>query len=131
MTMSDTTHALETTAHDVQKSHDSHDAHEDTLAPTSTFLGRQFPFPLYVVIFGILGILTIAELIVAELFPEGIVGTLALVIMSVIKAILVVWYYMHLRSESRLYILILVVPMVLGVIATLFLTSVPTTGYGY
>ena len=100
------------------------EAHGDT----SVFLGRTFPFPIYTVIFGILAVVTIIEVIIAEL-PDGWLGAALLILLSVFKAALVVWYYMHLREDNRLYALILIVPVILVTVGTLFLASVPLGGY--
>lgn len=102
----------------------AHAAHSDT----SVLFGRTFPFPIYTVIFGILAIITLVEVVISEL-PEGWLGTLLLLVLSLIKAVLVVAFYMHLREESPLYSLILIVPVVLVAIATLFLVSVPLGDY--
>jgi cytochrome c oxidase subunit 4 len=109
----------------------AHDAHEDTLLPTSKLFGRiELPVPLYTAVFGLLAILTIIEVIIAEL-PSGWLGTALLIILSTFKACLVVWFYMHLRSDNKLYALALIIPFFLGLVATFFLIAVPMTGYGY
>ncbi len=130
--MSDMTTAAEH-AHDIAQaaaSHEAHDGHEDTLLPTSRLFGIELPVPLYTAVFGLLAILTIIEVIIAEL-PDGGLGVTLLVVLSSLKACLVVWYYMHLRSDNKLYALALIIPLFLGVIATIFLIAVPMTGYGY
>jgi cytochrome c oxidase subunit 4 len=114
-------------AHDVPA---GHDAHEDTLLPTSRLFGIELPVPLYTAVFGLLAILTIIEVIISEL-PSGWLGTTILIILSTFKAVLVVWYYMHLRSDNKLYALALIIPFFLGLVATFFLIAVPMTGYGY
>jgi cytochrome c oxidase subunit 4 len=111
--------------------HDAHDAHEDTLLPTSKLFGRiELPVPLYTAVFGLLAILTLIEVIISEL-PEGWLGMTLLVVLSTLKAVLVVWFYMHLRTDNKLYALALIIPFFLGLIATFFLIAVPMTGYGY
>ncbi|MDZ4768170.1 MAG: cytochrome C oxidase subunit IV family protein [Chloroflexota bacterium] len=104
----------------------------DAAAPhnhdVTVIMGRTLPFPVYTVVFGILAAITIVEVIISEL-PEGTIGNILLIVLSLIKAVLVVAFYMHLREESPLYTAILVVPVVLVVIATLFLTSVPLGNY--
>jgi caa(3)-type oxidase subunit IV len=95
---------------------------------STTILGRTLPVPIYTVIFGILAVVTLIEVVISEL-PEGVVGNLLLVGLSGVKAALVVWYYMHLREDGLLYTMILIVPVVLVIIATWFLTSVPLGNY--
>lgn len=124
-------HAHSITPVHTTTTHDAHDAHEDTLLPTSKLFGRiELPVPLYTAVFGLLAILTLIEVIIAEL-PSGWLGTALLIVLSTCKACLVVWYYMHLRSDNKLYALALIIPFFLGLVATFFLIAVPMTGYGY
>ena len=122
--------AIETAeqAHSTEPEH--HDAHAEMLANEAHLLGRTFPVPLYTLVFSILAILTIIEVIITEL-PDGWLGTLLLVILSIIKAVLVVWFYMHLKTDNKLYALALLVPLFLGLVATFFLIAVPHVAYGY
>jgi caa(3)-type oxidase subunit IV len=116
-------------AHAAAPAHAAHDAHADTLANESVFFGIKLPVPLYTAVFGALAVLTIFEVIIAEL-PDGGLGTLLLVTLSIIKGVLVVWYYMHLRTDSKLYALAIIIPLLIGIVATIFLLAVPSTGYG-
>lgn len=130
--MSDMTTTPEHAPEIAHAAHDAaaHDGHEDTLLPTSKLFGIELPVPLYTAVFGLLAILTIIEVIIAEL-PDGGLGVALLITISSIKACLVVWYYMHLRSDNKLYALALIIPFFLGLVATFFLIAVPMTGYGY
>lgn len=70
------------------------------------------PHPNYLAIFGWLTMFTLFEVMLsfvpASLLPDPIrVG--ALVVIAIIKATLVVLYYMHLRYDSKWYALILIV----------------------
>lgn len=94
------------------------------------FFGRIIPMPMYTVIFGTLAVITLIEVIISEL-PEGFLGTLSLVTLSLAKAVLVILFYMHLRNDSRVFIIALVLPLIIGLISAMFLLSVPTTGYPY
>ncbi|MBL8133428.1 MAG: cytochrome C oxidase subunit IV family protein [Anaerolineae bacterium] len=111
-------------AHEHTQAHEGEHAHPDT----TVMFGRTFPFPIYTVIFGILAVVTLVEVIISEL-PDGWLGAALLIVLSVFKAALVVWYYMHLREDNRLYSLILIVPVLLVAVATLYLASVPLGGY--
>jgi cytochrome c oxidase subunit IV len=107
---------------------------EQVLSPhhgdVTVVAGRTIPMPIYTVIFGTLAIITIIEVIISE-FPEGFLGTGLLIVLSVIKAVLVVMFYMHLREDSRFYALALIIPLVIAIVATLFLVSVSSIGYSY
>lgn len=103
---------------------DSTHAHSDT----TVIFGRTLPYPIYTVVFAVLAVLTLVEVVLSEL-PEGWFGSALLIIFSLIKAYLVVWYYMHLREDSKIYAAILIIPVVLVAISTLYLASVPTGNY--
>jgi caa(3)-type oxidase subunit IV len=94
------------------------------------FFGRTLPMPMYTVIFATLAVITFIEVIISEL-PEGLLGTSLLVLLSIAKAVLVILFYMHLRNDSRIFFVALLLPIIVATIATMFLLAVPTTGYIY
>lgn len=121
-------HAIEAT-HD-SHAEDAHDAHKETLLPYTDFLGRRFKMPLYTVIFLTLGVITVVEVAIAEIFSRDFFLTVPLlVVLSLAKAILVVLYYMHLKEDSRIFAAALLLPVFVGFVATFFLLAVPPTGY--
>lgn len=75
----------------------------------------------YVIVFAWLAVLTVIEVAVAAVsMPEAIkIGIL--VTIAVIKALLVVLYFMHLRYDSLWYWVILIVPMFFVVLLTRYL----------
>jgi caa(3)-type oxidase subunit IV len=95
----------------------------------TVLFGRTIPLPLYTVVFITLGIVTITEVLIAEIFPHGIGTTILLLGLSLFKAVLVVLFYMHLREDSRIFTWTLVIPVAIALVAALFLLSVPITGY--
>lgn len=104
-------------------------AHSDTLLPYTMVMGRKLPYPLYTVVFMTLAVLTIVEVGIVEIFPAGWLATLLLIVLSGFKAVLVVAVYMHLREDSRIFAVALALPVLVALIATLFLAMVPPTGY--
>ena len=73
----------------------------------------------YIIIFVVLGILTVLEIWVAEIkelskFSKGS----ALTLLAVGKAFLVAYYYMHLKEETKWMKFIAAVPIMAGVYAT-------------
>lgn len=76
--------------------------------------GRR-PLMLYVGIFFILAVITVAEVLLAS--PDaglfGSVRTSVFLVLSLSKASLVAAFYMHLRSDSRLYMTVFLLPVVL------------------
>jgi cytochrome c oxidase subunit 4 len=116
-------------AHSAEAHHgDAHTSASHAHPDTTVILGRTLPVPIYTVVFGVLAIITLIEVIIAEL-PEGVIGNLLLLVLSGIKAWLVVWYYMHLREDNPLYALILIIPVILVGISVLYLVSVPIGDY--
>lgn len=121
--MSDETMPVEHT----EENH-AHDAHAETLAPTTTILGITLPMPLYTTVFSILAVLTVTEVLLAEIIDGDIKIPLLLGI-AVAKGALVVMFYMHLKTDSRAFALAFIVPLVLAILSTLFLIAMPTGGY--
>jgi cytochrome c oxidase subunit 4 len=66
----------------------------------------------YLVVFAWLAVMTVIEVVVAALHLPPIIMITALVTLAIIKAALVVLYYMHLRYDSAYYWIILLVPIV-------------------
>ena len=111
------------------QAHAAHDAH-DTLSDTVVLMGREVTVPggIYTVVFIALGIATLLEVIIFEL-PRGPLTIPLMLAFGVIKAALVVMYYMHLRTDSRIFTATLMIPVGMALVATLFLMAVPVTGY--
>ncbi len=95
---------------------------------TTVFMGRTFPVPLYTFVFFVLGGITIIEVLLSQL-PHFFLTAPILLALSASKAILVVMFYMHLREDSRIFAFALAIPLVLALVASMFLLSVPITGY--
>ncbi len=114
--------------HAAEAQHD--DAHAAFLSDTTTVMGRTVTVPggIYTVVFGFLAVATVIEVIIGGL-PLGFVLIPLLLGIATVKAGLVVAYYMHLRVDSRLFLYILIIPLVLALLATLYLIAVPPTGY--
>ncbi len=98
--------------------------------PDYTILfGRRINANFYVVIFGILAVITLIEVIIAEIFPDGFLRTIPLVVLSLAKAVMVMLFYMHLREDSKIFAVAVALPLIVGVISVMFLLAVPSTGY--
>lgn len=98
--------------------------HEKTV-----FFGREFPYPIYTVIFGALALLTVIELIVSNIQAE-VLRIPVLIALALAKAAMVVMYYMHLRTDSRIFTVVLMIPVGIALVALVYLAFVPPTGYG-
>lgn len=90
--------------------------------------GRTIPYPLYTVVFGALAIVTLIEVAISQV-PHGWLSTIILLSLSLTKAGLVIWFYMHLRSDSRVYLVVLLLPFFIALVSLLFLVTVPMTSY--
>lgn len=106
------------------------DLHASFLSDTTTVMGRTVTVPggIYTVVFGFLAAATVLEVLIGGL-PSGILLIPILLAIAVIKAALVVAYYMHLRVDPRIFTYILLVPLILTLLAILYLIAVPSTGY--
>jgi len=106
------------------------DMHVDFLSDTTTIMGRTISVQggIYTVVFGVLAVATLAEVLIGSL-PFGVLLIPLLLGIATVKAGLVVAYYMHLRVDPRIFMYILIIPLVLVTLATLYLLSVPPTGY--
>lgn len=104
---------------------EEHQYHSDTVV----ILGREITVAggIYTVVFFALGILTIIEVLLAELENEIVIPLMLAI--AAAKALLVVLFYMHLRTDSRLFALTLAIPLGIGLLSVMYLMAVPTT-YG-
>jgi caa(3)-type oxidase subunit IV len=93
----------------------AHTAHSESRPHTSHPKPRT-----YVLVFVWLTVLTAIEIAVAAAVPEPI-KIPVLVVIAVIKAALVVLYYMHLRYDSFWYWIILLVPLFFVTLLTRYL----------
>ena len=121
--------------------HDAHDTHSDTV--TLPLLGTvTLPGGMYTAVFGFLGVLTITEVLIAELLRVDSGSDLYNIVTSVriglligigvFKALLVAWFYMHLKSDNRIFLAILLLPTFITLLSLLYLIGVPPqAGLGY
>jgi caa(3)-type oxidase subunit IV len=117
------------TEHHETHSTTGHDSH----APSDTFTlpgGRTMTLPggIYTFVFVVLGALTIFELIIAEL-PDGPFTLPILLLASLMKAVLVVTYYMHLNKDHPFYRFTLVIPVGVMLVSAIWLLAVPPPVY--
>lgn len=104
-------------------------SHPPDHGDTTTFLGKTYDIPIYTSVFIALGVFTVVEVLIAEVISGNIKNPVLLAIAAA-KALLVVLFYMHLKEDSRIFALVLSVPIGLAIISTLFLLAIPATG-GY
>jgi len=102
----------------------AHHGHDDT----TVLFGQELPFPIYTVIFFGLGILTLIEVVMAEIISSDVKIPL-LIGIAVAKAFLVVYYYMHLNTDSRIFAITLALPVMIAVLSALFLFAVDPVSY--
>ena len=109
----------------------THDAH--AVSDTVRFLGRDFSLPggIYTFIFIDLAIFTILEVLLAETLADGGLRIFLLLGIAVVKAVLVMWFYMHLKDDNRIFLYIMILAFVITLMSVLFLMVVPENGGGY
>jgi caa(3)-type oxidase subunit IV len=107
-------------------------SHSDTV--TLPVLGSvTVPGGIYTVVFIGLGILTLLEVALADILKDiaPVKGAVLLAI-GFFKAVLVALFYMHLRKDSRVFALALIVPLIIVVLCLFYLIFVPSgCGLGY
>jgi caa(3)-type oxidase subunit IV len=117
------------TEHHEKHSEPTHDSH----APSDTFTlpgGRTMTLPggIYTFVFVVLAALTVFELIIAEL-PDGAFTLPILLLASLLKAVLVVTYYMHLNKDHPFYRFTLLIPVAVMLVSAIWLLAVPPVAY--
>ena len=117
--MSEITHDTETQVID------AHDDHNEQFS----FVGRTFPVPVYTGVFALLGITTLIEVAISQIFERSTILIIVMLALATFKAGLVVWFYMHLNKDNRIFIACLLAPVILVVVAVLFLSIIPVGGY--
>ena len=103
------------------------DTHEDD--EQFSFVGRTFPVPVYTGVYVLLGVITLIEVAISQLFERSPILIAIMLLLATTKAGLVVWFYMHLNKDSRIFLACLLIPMVLVIVAVLFLSIIPVGGY--
>ena len=49
---------------------------------------------------------------------------------AIIKSSLVIWFYMHLKSEKPLIAIVILLPLLIAGLSIMFLLAIPPGGYG-
>ncbi len=106
------------------------DAHTSAHYEQESLFGLPIPVAAYTAIYAILAVTSLIEITLAELIPfDSWIRIPVLGGLSAVKAILVMAYYMHLKEDNKIFAAAIVLPIIVGLIATLFLIAVPATGY--
>ena len=92
----------------------------------------SMPGGIYTFIFGVLGAITLLEVLITIILPDNGFTIFLLVLLSLSKAYLVVMFYMHLNRDNPLFRLVVILPLLIVLLSTLYLLGVPATaGLGY
>lgn len=108
----------------------AHEASAEEHSDTVIIAGREITVMggIYTVVFAALGAATLIEILLAEV-PRGFFTIPLMLSLAIVKAVLVVMYYMHLKSDSRIFTAVLLLPVAVALLATLYLITVPVRGY--
>jgi cytochrome c oxidase subunit IV len=111
---------------EVTEGHDEH--HSDTVVLPFVNQTVTVPGGIYTVVFLGLGALTLIEVVLGSVIPSGSVKVIALLAIAVLKALLVVMFYMHLRTDNPIFRLVLGLPLLIVVLSMMYLIAVPPQG---
>lgn len=117
--------------------------HEGHHSNTVRLLGREITIEggVYTVVFVGLAILTVIEVLSAEYLKGAIhdapsaaatlqaIKAVLLLGIAIIKAGLVIWFYMHLRDEKPLLAVVLLLPLLIATLSIMYLLAIPPGGY--
>ncbi len=117
--------------------------HEGHHSNTVRLLGREITVEggVYTVVFVGLAILTVIEVLSAEYLKGAIhdapsaaatlqaIKAVLLLGIAIIKAGLVIWFYMHLRDEKPLLAVVLLLPLLIATLSIMYLLAIPPGGY--
>ena len=123
-----------------EATHHDGDHHSNTVH----LLGREITVEggIYTVVFAGLAVLTVIEVMSAEFLKGAIHDTpsaavtlqaikaVLLLVIAIIKSSLVIWFYMHLKSENRLIAVVLLLPLLIAGLSIMYLLPIPPSGYG-
>ncbi len=99
------------------------------IGDTTTVFGHVLPFNLYDVVFVSLAVLTLIEVITGTLLPHIWLTIVVLVAIAIVKAFHVVWFYMHLSMDNRIFWITLLLPLFIAVMGLIYLIAVPPVAY--
>ncbi len=103
--------------------------HHEHHGDVTVFRGKTYDIPLYTSVFLGLGVLTIIEVLVAEIITADIITIPVNLTIALAKVFLVVYFYMHLNTDSKVFALTLAVPVIIALLSAIFLFAIPTGGY--
>ncbi|MCY3779459.1 MAG: cytochrome C oxidase subunit IV family protein [Chloroflexi bacterium] len=117
--------------------------HEGHHSNTVRLFGREITVEggVYTVVFVGLAILTVIEVLSAEYLKGAIhdipsaaatlqtIKAVLLLGIAIIKAGLVIWFYMHLRDEKPLLAVVLLLPLLIATLSIMYLLAIPPGGY--
>jgi caa(3)-type oxidase subunit IV len=97
---------------------------------TTDFFGKfTIPLPVYDVVFIFLFIFTVIEVLIGTLLGHGWLLIVVLLALAFVKAFHVVWFYMHLGTDNRIFWATLMIPFFIATVGLLYLLAVPPRGY--
>ena len=111
---------------------DDHDSHGHAHSDTVVLNGREVTIPggIYTVVFGVLAVVTLLEVALAESpLPRGIEIPI-LAALSIAKAVIVVMYYMHIKDDSRIFVWAFAIPLAMAALIIFFVMAINPFGYG-
>jgi caa(3)-type oxidase subunit IV len=87
------------------------------------------PYTIYDVVFASLAIFTVFEVFVGTVLGQGWLVVLLLLAIAFIKGFHVVYFYMHLKDDNRIFWATLLIPIFIALVGLIYLIAVPRGGY--
>lgn len=114
-----------------QEDHARHHYTDEVVIPFFGSIGSM-PGGIYTFIFLVLGVITAIEVLITLVLPESVFSIGLLVLLSIAKAFLVIMYYMHLKDDNPIFRLVIILPLLIVLLSTLYLLGAPAgVGLGY
>lgn len=113
----------------LEVTHGHEDHHSDTVVLPYINQSITVPGGIYTVVFGVLGIVTVVEVLLGMILTDaGAVKIIVLLALAILKALLVVLFYMHLRTDNPIFRLVLGLPLLIVLLSMMYLIAVPPAG---
>lgn len=86
------------------------------MSTESNHVTKHVPAKVYLGVFALLFVVTAIEVGITSIIPDETVKIIVLLVLAVIKALLVVGFFMHLRYDTKTYSVMMVFPLFMAIL---------------